>query len=108
MPSVVRYLKWVGDPILAKQDGWGVPNWKYENRRVIALQGFTSRGINKSDDPRLSRSYFWDKDLPGFVLEVEAGDAAVILEIAGEEFRDVTREIDPTVVQNRVVVLPVA
>lgn len=100
-----RLLKWVGDPPVYRADGWTVANWQYERKRTIALAGFAERIINKSDDPRLSRSYHWQKNLPNFVLDVDENDARVILELCPHEFRDVTDVPDPATVTNTPVIL---
>lgn len=100
-----RRLKWVGDPPVLRKDGWSVANWAYERKRTIALAGFAERIINQSDIPGLSRSYKWDKDLPGYVLDVEFGDARVILERCPHEFKDVTDVPDPSTVTNTPIIL---
>lgn len=81
-------------------------NWKYENKRTIAIWGKTERIINKSDDPRLTRSYKWDAHLLNFVLNVEIGDARVILERCPHEFKDVTDVADHSTVTNDPIILP--
>jgi hypothetical protein len=100
-----RLIKWLGDPPVLRKNGWSVANWRYENRRVIALPGFVERVIDKSLDPRLTRSYHWDKDLPNYVLPMELGDARVLLERCPHEFRDVTEVLDPSTVQHTPVIL---
>ena len=100
-----RLIKWVGDPPVLRKDGWRVANWHYENRRVIALHGHAERFFEKSIDPRLSRSYHWDKDLPDYILPVEMGDARVILELCPHEFKDVTDHPNPSTVHNTPIIL---
>jgi len=95
----------VGDPPVLRKDGWTVANWKYENKRFIALHGYATRQIDKSCDHRLTRSYEWDKDLPDYILPVEFGDAQVIMEICPHEFKDVTDHPNPASVTNTPIIL---
>lgn len=114
-----RLLKWVGDPPVLKADGWTVANWRYENARTIAVPGKTERIITKFDEVRdesglghakrvpngLTRDYYWHRNLPDFVLEVEEADARIILARQPHEFRDVTDVVDPSKVRNTPIIL---
>jgi hypothetical protein len=51
-----RLLKWLGDPPAVGEDLWRVPNWRYENRRTIALHHFASFKIEQSFIPGLSKA----------------------------------------------------
>jgi hypothetical protein len=100
-----RLLKWLGDPPAVGEDLWRVPNWRYENRRTIALHHFASFKIDQSFIPGLSKSYEWHKDLPHYLLEVEAYDASLILAAYPNMFRDVTSAADPEVEQHEELVM---
>lgn len=100
-----RLVKWLGMPPVVAEDGWSVPDWKYENRRFMPVPGFTQRIVNQSDIPGLSRSYFWEKDLPYFLLEVLEPDALLICSQFPNEFRDVTGNPFPEHVQHHPYVL---
>ena len=100
-----RLIKWLGDPPMVGKDGWSVPNWRYENRRVIALPWIAWRRIDQSDLPGLSRSYQWDKRLPDYLLEVDEADALLILAACPNEFRDVTHEAYPEFVKHEPIVM---
>lgn len=86
-------------------DGWRVPNWRYENRRVIALPWIAWRLIEPQHLPGLSRSYKWDQRLPDYLLEVDAADARLILAAGPNEFRDVTDEAFPELVRHEPIVM---
>jgi hypothetical protein len=105
----VRLIKWIGDPPIVGEDGWRIPNWRYENRRVIALQGYTSRIIEKSDIPGLSRTYRWDKHLTDFILEMPKADADILLRAQEtwelKEFVDVTDHPSPETVQHTPIIM---
>lgn len=115
--EIVRLLKWVGDPVLVKEDGFGVPNWKYENNRLIVVPGRHNRILRKGDgaelDPNgkpiagtgLSREYVWHKSNMSRILEVPFRDAQIILRSCGEEFKDVTDEVHPEKVTNTRIVV---
>lgn len=100
-----RLIKWLGDPPVVGEDGWSVPNWRYENLHVIAQPGHASRGISKADLPGLSKSYWWDKKLPHYLLEVEANDAQLILTACPNEFRDVTDNPFPEHVRHTPIIM---
>lgn len=112
-----RLLKWVGDPQRLKADGFSVANWKYEQHRAIALPGLSARMIKPYDvlgkdhfgrevrrPNGLKREYYWSKNLPGFVLEVDAADAEIILKRAPHEFVDVTGIDDPTYIHSDLII----
>lgn len=114
-----RLLKWLGDPPRLREDGFTVANWRYENHRVIAIQGLTSRLIEPFDvigrdqygrpvkKPNgLKRRYEWHKHLPNFVLEVDEDDARIILMRQPYEFRDVTDIVDPSKVRHDPIIVP--
>jgi hypothetical protein len=124
--NLYRLLKWVGDPVLVKEDGFGVPNWKYENNRVMA--GFRSRRILRKGDggdltpiewdengnvtkykrdvsTGISRDYVWEKENKSRIVEVSFRDAQIILRVQGNEFKDVTDEARPEKVRNDVIVV---
>lgn len=103
MPAKTRFLKWIGMPPVLRADGWRVYNWKYENRRTIAMTmpsgatGRTNRGLDageyndhEGNKVRLSHSYEWTQDKNLFVTEVTFTDAIAIMTIAPFEFVDVT------------------
>ena len=91
-----RLIKWLGDPPALDADNlWMIPDWRYENRRQIAMNGISTLIIEQSAIPGLSRSYTWDKDLPHYLLEVEAADALLILAEFPNRFRDVTDNAFP-------------
>lgn len=113
---LMRQIKFVGDPVLVKEDGFGVPNWRYENNRLIDTPRLT-RILHKGDgaeigvDGRpvagtgLSRDYIWEKSNRTRVIPVHIRDAAIILRNSGNEFKDVTDEAHPESVRNdRIVV----
>jgi hypothetical protein len=120
----VRLIKWVGDPRLVKEDGWGVPNWRYENNRIITMGDKRCKRVLQKDDgcdyalnpdgtPNLSRpirgtgikgEYHFDGQ--NSILEVPFGDARIILAKAGNEFKDVTDSAHPEEVVNDVIVVP--
>jgi hypothetical protein len=122
-----RLIKLVGDPRLVREDGFSVPNWKYENNRLIALKGHTTRILRKGDGavldpiafdamgnptkwrPRegtgLSREYVWEKSNMSQIIEVPYHDAAIILARCGSEFKDVTDTPHPEAVLNDVIVV---
>lgn len=114
---VMRLIKWVGDPPVLKADGWSVANWRYENARTIAVPGKAERIITpydvlKTSDGReihkpngLSREYYWHRNTPNFVLEVDEADARIILSRQPHEFRDVTDVADPSTVTNTPIIL---
>jgi len=96
-----RLLKWLGDPPALDADNlWTVPDWSYENRRQIALPGISSCIVTPTNIKGLSRSYLWDKDLPNYLLEVDEGDALLILAAVPHQFRDVTNNPYPEFVKH--------
>jgi len=115
-----RLIKFVGDPVLVKEDGFGVPNWTYENNRVIA-EGrnrilrpgdaaewvYDENGIPVRPIPGtgIDHEYIWDKRNLSRVIEVSFSDAQKILARAGDEFKDVTDISDPEPVRNDVIVV---
>lgn len=103
MPAKTRFLKWVGMPPVLQSDGWRVANWKYENRRPIAMtlppghKGGTTRIIEKGTHEdhegnrvSVSREYIFRQRNDGFVTEVAFTDAMAIMTVAPFEFVDVT------------------
>lgn len=101
-----RLIKWLGDPPAVDADDlWSVPDWKYENRRQIALPGVTEVIANAAGIRGLSRSYKWDKDLPNYLLEVEEADALLILAAVPNQFRDVTNNPYPEYVRHRPILI---
>ena len=113
----VRLLKWVGDPVLVKEDGFGVPNWRYENNRLIVVPGRHTRILKKGDGAELdasgkpiagtglSQEYVWEKTNKSRIIEVPFRDAQIILRTSGEEFKDVTDEVNPESVRNTRIVV---
>jgi hypothetical protein len=115
-----RLLKWVGDPVVLRKDGFRVANWKYENKRVIPVPGKSRRVITPYDvigkdqygrpvtKPNgLSQEYVWHKNTPNYVIPVKTQDAMIILERCGKEFIDVTDERDPAKVHKTPIIMPV-
>lgn len=104
MSASFRYLKWVGEPPVVQADGFRIHNWKYENRRRIALEmphGTSGRmyriieaGTYRDRDGvsiPVKREYIWDQDKhEHFVVPVELDDAMAIMRLCPNEFIDVT------------------
>lgn len=102
--SAYRYLKWVGEPPVVQADGFRIHNWRYENRRKIALEmppGTSGRMIRAieagtytdRDGQRVvvGREYVWDQDKHRhFVVPVALSDAMAIMRLCPNEFIDVT------------------
>lgn len=103
--SGTRLIKWLGDAPMVGEDLWRVPNWRYENRRIIALPHYASFVVHKEHIPGLSKSYEWDRRLPYYLLEVEANDAELILAAYPEMFRDVTSTSDPEMEHHEEIVM---
>lgn len=119
-PDLYRLLKWVGDPIVLRKDGFRVANWKYENKRIIPVRGKSTRVIEPFDvigkdqygqkitKPNgLSQEYVWYKNTPHFVIPVKTQDAMIILARCGKEFIDVTDVRDPATVHKSPIIMPV-
>lgn len=99
-----RLIKWVGEPVVLKSDGFGVASWKYENHREIAMHmppgasGRTDRvleaGTYKTptgDVLVLRKTYRWTQDCATpFVTEVQIDDAMAIMVLQPYAFKDVT------------------
>jgi len=101
-----RKVKWLGDPpAVYEHDWWSIPDWKYENKRVIAMPGRSDILVNQSAIPGLSRSYKWERDLPHFILEMDAADALLLCAAMPKQFRDVTDNPYPEHVQHRPIVV---
>lgn len=104
MSATYRLLKWVGEPPVLQADGFRIHNWRYENRRRIALEmpsGTSGRmtriieaGTYRDRDGvscAVSREYVWDQDKhKHFVVPVSLSDAMSIMRLCPNEFMDVT------------------
>lgn len=120
-----RLIKWVGDPRAVKEDLFGVPNWRYENSRVIAMDRGHERILRKGDAAEmetyldrfgteqqrpipgtgLSQDYYWG-DHWGMIQEMSLDDAMKLLRVQGSEFKDVTDVAHPEDVTNDLYVVP--
>lgn len=104
----LRKIKWVGDPVLVKSDGFGVPDHAYENARSIVLPGLHGKGgteriLTKRDG--FSRMYVWEKDNPTMTILMTPEDWALLHYREPDEFKDVTNEPEPELVRNDVIVI---
>jgi hypothetical protein len=118
-PTGYRLIKWLGDPPALREDGWRVANWRYENRRLIAMPKLTRRYLHAASCtrdptanppvipiPGLSQTYAFDaKQFPNFIVPVKEADAKIILAM-GQEFVDVTGMPNPENVRNAPVIVP--
>lgn len=109
----IRRLKWIGDPPMLMEDGWTIPNWDYENNRVVALVGYANRTLTPDDIPGLSKVYVWGKakkrgqraTWKEFIQDVDEIDAQLILAGCPDEFRDVTDHPTPETVRHDPVII---
>jgi len=120
-----RLIKWVGDPRAVKEDMFGVPNWRYENSRVIAMERGHERILQKGDCAEqetyldrfgaekkrpvpgtgISQDYYFG-DHWGMIQEMLLDDAMKLLRVQGSEFKDVTDVAHPEDVTNDLYVVP--
>jgi hypothetical protein len=119
-----RLIKWVGDPRAVREDGWRVPNWRYENNRKIVTARHT-RLLRPGDAPDyrlnpdgtpdykrpipdtgIEHEYVFTQRNP--IQEMTLNDAMKILRAQGNltEFKDVTDEAHPEDVVNDIIVVP--
>lgn len=64
-------------------------------KRVMRVDGHTERHLTRSDIPGLTTDYVWGPHVGTFIVEMPEGDARLILGCTdGEQFRDVTPDID--------------
>ena len=121
-----RLIKWVGDPRAVKEeDLFGVPNWKYENNRVIALERGHVRVLEPGDAPEMetyldSKGREKKRPIPGtgitgtysfgdhygMIQELSLDDAMKLLRAQGNEFKDVTDVAHPEDVLNDLYIFP--
>lgn len=104
MRTEMRKIKWIGDPPVLRKDGWSVGNWRYENKRLIAMKG-TSRTISPKDVPGLSKTYKWEASDLSKIVEMPFGDARLLLATGSHEFVDVTDAINPSSVKHKPIIL---
>lgn len=86
-------VKWVGDPRMVGPDGFSVPDYAYENSRVIVIPTYngtagTRRIITKSQG--LSRTYLWEIDTPDMTIRMLPEDWEILHRLHPHEFKDVT------------------
>jgi hypothetical protein len=119
----VRLIKWVGDPRLLKEDGWRVANWSYEKGRVINMgdkrckrhlrpgdgcdyeldpDGTPIRPLRPIKGTGIKGEYHFDGIRS--IVEVPFEDARIILAKGGDEFKDVTNEAHPELVESTVII----
>lgn len=116
----VRLIKFVGDPMLVKEDGWGVPNWTYENNRVIAFNRHrvlrpgdcadwvydeNGKPVKPIPGTGIKNEYIWERRETTKILAVADEDAFWIIKNAGDEFKDVTDVPNPELVTNDKIVV---
>lgn len=108
-----RKLKWVGEAPILMPDKWRVAIWKHENARLLALVGFCTLKITPEAMPGLSRAYTWGMKKNGLVSQnpadmiqdVDAVDAALILQYQSGMIVDVTDEADPLSVRVKPIIV---
>lgn len=106
-----RMLKWVGDRAVRKSDGFGVANWKHENRRSFPIpfapgsKGNITKVVQRGWNG-VSRDYQWNRYSEHWTIPVEDADAVIIMQYLSHEFRDVTGMVDWSKVRNEPLVLP--
>lgn len=103
-------IKWVGDPVLVAPDGFSVPDWEYETRRVQVVPSVngrsgTYRRLGRKDG--LSRTYEWAIDTPDMTIRMYVEDWQILHEKHPHEFKDVTHVADRSAVRNDVFTVPV-